>query len=331
MLFEPATVFVLDSAVVQDVDCFGNQTGSISALPQGGDMPYQYLWSSTGAGNGATTQGITGLPTGNYLLTVTDDNGCQRMGAFFVDGPDASIGVTVLDSAGVVCFGDTDGFINIAVSGGTPGYIFNWNAISGQQNLSNAPAGDYTLVIFDSEGCPFTATYHLGTPPPLQLGVSANDQTQVAPPNGSATANASGGTPPIQYNWSNGMSGETITDLTSGQYSVTAVDANGCDIMDYVFVDFTSKTIDNQQVVPCVFFPNPTSGPVNLQCSSMASQAVDLRVFNQIGQLVLVKNAEPLQSDRLRFDLQDQPPGIYQVVALTSQGVVFEGKILVQR
>lgn len=331
VLLEPATAFVLNPAVVQDVACFGNSTGSIFAMPQGGDLPYQFSWSSAGAGNGATTQGITGLPTGNYALSVTDGNGCQRTGSYTVSGPDAPISMTVLDSAGVTCFGGTDGFISIVVSGGTPGYVFNWNTISAQQNLTNVPAGSYTLTIFDSEGCPFTATYSLSSPPPLQLGATASAQTQVAPPNGSATANASGGTPPIEYHWSNGMTGQTITDLTSGQYSVTAVDANGCDITDYVFVDFVSETIDNQQVVACVLFPNPTSGPANLQCSAIAAQSVDLRVFNQIGQLVLVKNAEPIQNDRLRFSLQNQPPGIYQVVALTPTGVVFEGKILVQR
>ena len=86
------------------------------------------------------------------------------------------------------------------------------------------------------------------------------------------------------------MTGETITDLVSGQYSVNAVDANGWEITDWIFVDFMSKTIDNQPIASCVLFPNPTSGPVNLQCSPMASPAVDLRVFNQIGQLVLLKN-----------------------------------------
>ncbi|MBK9014932.1 MAG: hypothetical protein IPM82_13125 [Saprospiraceae bacterium] len=70
---------------------------------------------------------------------------------------------------------------------------------------------------------------------------------------------------------------------------------------------------------------------MNLQCSTLAGQAADLRVFNQIGQLVLEENTVPLQGDRLRLDLQHQPPGIYQVVALSSGGIVFEGKILVQR
>ena len=326
LLLEPMTQFVLNSGLVQDVACFGDMTGSIFALPLGGDLPYHFLWS-----NMAVEQGITNLTAGVYSVTVTDNNGCEQTDTYVVSGPDAPILVTVLDSAGVTCFGGSDGFIDIAVLGGTPGYVFNWNAISGMQNLADAPAGNYTLMVFDNMGCPFTAQFSLGSPPPLQLSVSVTNQTQLVPPNGSATANASGGTPPFEYFWSNSLTGQTITDLPMGHYGVTAVDANGCEISDWVFVDFTSETIDNQWVVSFVLFPNPTSGPVNLQCTTLAGQAVDLRVFNQIGQLVLAENTVPLQGDRLLFDLQHQPPGIYQVVALSADGIVFEGKILVQR
>ncbi|MBI1227417.1 MAG: T9SS type A sorting domain-containing protein [Bacteroidetes bacterium] len=325
-VFEPTTTFLLDSVVVHDVACFGGNTGSIFALPHGGDLPYHYEWS-----NMATTQEVSNLPAGNYQLTVFDNNGCERNGTYTVSSPDTAISVTVLDSAGVTCFGDSDGFINIAVSGGTPNYIFNWDAISAEQNLTDVPAGSYMLVIFDSQGCPFTTHFTLGTPPPLQMGVTSSPQTQLIGPNGSATAVASGGTPPIEYYWSNANTGETISDLSSGLYSVTAVDANSCDITGYVTVDFISKTIDNPVgSADFVLYPNPSSGNFTLGNTSKSSHSkLDLRVFNQLGQIVFEENGASLQNENYRFNLQTQPTGIYQVVATTNGKMVFEGKVMI--
>ncbi len=55
------------------------------------------------------------------------------------------------------------------------------------------------------------------------------DFTVIAMAEGStATATATGGLPPYTYQWSNGDSGEVVTGLEEGEYTVTATDANGC-------------------------------------------------------------------------------------------------------
>ncbi|MBK9336166.1 MAG: hypothetical protein IPM98_06100 [Lewinellaceae bacterium] len=46
--------------------------------------------------------------------------------------------------------------------------------------------------------------------------------------NGTATANASGGTMPYGYLWSDGQTTATATNLSAGTYTVTTTDANGC-------------------------------------------------------------------------------------------------------
>jgi len=50
----------------------GNGSGSIAVFPEGGTSPYTYSWS-----NGETTQLISDLPSGEYTVTVTDQNGCS--------------------------------------------------------------------------------------------------------------------------------------------------------------------------------------------------------------------------------------------------------------
>ena len=50
----------------------GSSSGSINITPTGGTQPYTYLWSTND-----TTQDISGLPNGQYDVTVTGNDGCM--------------------------------------------------------------------------------------------------------------------------------------------------------------------------------------------------------------------------------------------------------------
>jgi GEVED domain/SprB repeat/Secretion system C-terminal sorting domain len=53
--------------------------GSASSNPYGGTTPYLYLWS-----NGGTTATISGLNSGIYTVTVTDNKGCTATGSVLI-------------------------------------------------------------------------------------------------------------------------------------------------------------------------------------------------------------------------------------------------------
>jgi hypothetical protein len=95
--------------------------GSIDLTPSGGSPTYTYLWS-----NGATTQDISGLAAGTYTVTITDANGCQTTNGFTLVGPNpmiTSVSATTYPSGtNISCFGASDGFVDLVVSGGTPAY-----------------------------------------------------------------------------------------------------------------------------------------------------------------------------------------------------------------
>ncbi len=66
------------SEIITNIDVIdshqGKDDGSATANPSGGTAPYSYLWN-----NGANTQSITKLAPGNYVVTVTDNNECQKI------------------------------------------------------------------------------------------------------------------------------------------------------------------------------------------------------------------------------------------------------------
>ncbi len=78
------------SLVISNVTIFNGNNGSIDLIVSGGTTPLTYIWS-----NGATTKDISGLVAGNYLVTVTDANGCENTQNLTVTQP---VSVELIDS-----------------------------------------------------------------------------------------------------------------------------------------------------------------------------------------------------------------------------------------
>lgn len=108
--------------------------------------------------------------------------------------------------------------------------IASWSGGETTEDITNISAGNYNVVITDVIGCTKTASV-LITQPAAALSSSVTNQIDVScngGNNGSATITSAGGTPGYTYAWNNGKTSSTITALSSGGYSVTISDANGC-------------------------------------------------------------------------------------------------------
>ncbi len=132
------------SVAVSNAAC-GSSNGSATVTVNGGTAPYTYLWS-----NGGNQASIVNLQSEIYLVTVTDNNGCAQISTAAVGntgGPAVQV-----DSVIPAGCGGT-GSIIVSVSGGTSPYTYSWaNGIT-SQNLVNATAGNYGLIVTDSIGC----------------------------------------------------------------------------------------------------------------------------------------------------------------------------------
>jgi hypothetical protein len=225
--------------------CNGEATGSIDVTVSGGSGNYAFAWS-----NGATTEDLSGLAADTYTLTVTDANECQTVASFAVGEPDP-LGLTA-DAPTIDCGGTSTGVITLSPSGGTAPYTYLWGDGTTGNILENVPAGTYSATVTDANGCMATTTTMLTELPELTCSVQI-DQEATEGDNGALTVTGTGGTQPYSYNWSNGATTASLTDLTPGTYSVTVTDANGCTtsctetlralsgIGDFVWQDFNAN------------------------------------------------------------------------------------------
>ncbi len=207
--------------------------GTATASSGGGTGVYSYLWS-----NGQTTQTATGLAIGNYTVTVSDANNCTQTATASIigtSGPTAGISI----ANNLKCFNDNSGSTTVTATGGTGSYTYSWNNGQTNANATGLNAGSYTVTVTDNNGCTFTVSVALTEPAVLVATATGANACQ----NATANGNAVGGTVNYNYLWSNGQATQNATGLSTGVYTLTVTDANGCTATDTAVVNISPPPI----------------------------------------------------------------------------------------
>ncbi|MDX2003030.1 MAG: gliding motility-associated C-terminal domain-containing protein [Chitinophagales bacterium] len=204
-----------------DVACFGATTGIADLTVSGGTAPYNYLWS-----NFATSEDLNGVAAGTYTVVVTDNNGCRVVDTVTINQNTAlAITATLVD---VSCFGEDDGSIDVAVTGGVAPYTFAWSGGQTTDSIGGLAAGTYDVTVTDDAGCTLVATYTVAQPDALVLDALVTNVSCNGLSNGAIDVTVTGGTAPYTYNWADGSTSADRNGLAAGQYDLTLTDDNGC-------------------------------------------------------------------------------------------------------
>jgi gliding motility-associated-like protein len=214
------------STVVTNVSCFGGSDGAVNLTVLGGTAPYTFLWS-----NGATTEDISGLTSGNYTVVITDSKGCTANAAGNVTQSPSALSGSITSQTNVSASGGNDGSVTVDGSGGTPAYQYKLGSgiyqVSG--TFGTLIAGSYTVTVQDINLCTFDVAVTITQPVNILTG-SITSQTDVAcfgTSTGSVTVAGSGGVAPYEYKLDAGsyQSSGTFGALAAGTYTVTVRDA----------------------------------------------------------------------------------------------------------
>lgn len=210
-----------------DIDCFGENTGSILLDVSSGTPPYFFTWADDPT---ILTEDRINIPAGSYDVTVSDVNGEETIVSGIVVEQNSEIeGALNFDGdceTGIVS-------LSLTASGGIGPYIITWSNDETGPNIAVTPPVDLAVTIADNLDCEkIFRDISVEEIPELEVDPQVTNVTCNGDEDGSIVVNVVSGTAPFEYNWSGpnnfNSTMDSIENLPPGEYSLDLVDANNC-------------------------------------------------------------------------------------------------------
>ena len=229
------TVIGISGPTINDISisnaACGENNGSIFIDATIANGTLNYEWSHNAILN---TPFINNLSAGDYTVTISDSSqNCQIVESINVSGT-ADISATINQNPATCSL--ENGTALAVATGGTAPYSYVWSNNTTSNFVNNLSAGLHTVTITDNNGCVLVETIAITSENPFSINVFVDNAT-CSQANGNAILSLNNGTAPYDVLWSDGQTGTTASNLTSGTYGVTVTDANGClDIKNNILV-----------------------------------------------------------------------------------------------
>ncbi len=310
-IIEPDVLsYTLDE--VNHCSCYGAKDAFINMTISGGTQPYLISWTGPN-GFTSTDEDLNNISAGTYSMNLTDVNSCNifAFDVIITQPPQiliSPVGVSDYNGYGVSCYGETDGYINVSVTGGTGTLIISWDGSGGfsssNEDISGLEAGNYTITVTDESGCSESYEFNLTEPDEINITYTVTDASCPDVSDGSADLTIEGGVMPYNVLWDDGATTEDRSSLLSGYYSVQVTDVNGCWTQAAITIDFIG---DNCLEVYEVITPGVVDGQNDYLVIRNINLYPDaeIKIFNRWGQLVY--SAKNLDENRWNGTYKGKP------------------------
>lgn len=301
------TQIVVSALASQLTVCAGQ---SVALVASGANT---YTWSNAASGASVV---INPTITTNYTVTGGMGN-CTGSAALTIKvNPLPQSGLSTKQAG---CNNACKGEVNATTTGGLAPYTYSLGTgPCPALPCNNLCQGIYTLVTADANGC---QSFNIFTISPsvnnLNALVTSTAATCFSCPDGKLDAGASGGQPPLTYNWQpSGGNAATATGLLPGCYTVTITDTGTCTYSAQSCVGSIDGLTEYGDMAGRIQLqPNPSNDKVTVLLSGINGEA-QISVYNSIGQLVLSNKVSEKSS---QFDTTTLPEGVYLVVVRQGQ------------
>ena len=319
---EPDSLFAISS--IQDVSCNLYSDGAINIIIQGGTVPYLVSWNSVLS----DSTYIDSLTADDYVYFIVDSNGCIYSDTVQVNEPES---LTLTDSIiNVLCKGYPTGSIDIEISGGTSPYTYLWSNLEVTQDLQDIPDGNYSVVVTDLNLCQISYNFIITEPQfPLTSNILGTSILCHGDATGEADLSVSGGTYPYSFQWSNSETTEDISELLSGNYTVTIIDDNGCDTTNTIEISENSEIISSYLSPVFTKCYGDSTGEINIlsttggvppytyDCSNGFSSNTNTIILASAGQYTVIVSDAYNCEETLQFNVLD-PPDLTSNITITN-------------
>ena len=229
-------------AAASSVSCFGNVDGHIQITPTNGTEPFTISWTGPD-GFTASTLEIDNLTAGQYDMVLEDATGCLLNVVYDIDEPEEiNFDATVIPES---CPDESDGSIELEVSGGSPGYLISWSGpdgfISNSSIINDLSPGNYLALVTDVNGCTNDTLINIAQADDFGIALTPTNPICAGELTGNITADAfpNTGSPGVfTFSWTGpdgfNSNSQNISDLDAGVYIVLVTSEAGCVKQDSV-------------------------------------------------------------------------------------------------
>ncbi len=255
------------------VSCFGQNDGFAWVIPDGGVTNFTYQWS-----NGQTENIISGIPSGNYTVSVTSSAGCMASYEIVVQQPAAPLVLNFQNTNDPSCGGAANGTAQLQVNGGTPAYTYAWTSGETTSTANALVAGTNYVTVTDANGCILVDSIMLNEPSSIIYSFETQDVNCFGEDIGALTINdVSGGNGNGTYSYSldgeNYGSNPSFIRLESGEYEFYIQDSEGCIITQaFTINQLPELTVDLGEDIELSFGESDTLNPTINQSGTFEYQ-----------------------------------------------------------
>jgi gliding motility-associated-like protein len=223
---QPEGSLIAEITSSQSVSCHDGDNGTATVSVSGGSGEYSYSWNTIPVQNTSTA---TGLMAGNYVVTITDLNGCNESvtASVNIDQPEPLNATAKVSSA--KC-GEKNGSALLEVTGGTQPYNYEWSNGDKENSTKDLATGSYTVLIKDNNMCEKLLVVEVDSITPMTIDAMVENIACPQEETGAIELKVEGGLAPYSFKWNTRNRGSNLNNLKAGTYTVTIKDASGCEV-----------------------------------------------------------------------------------------------------